>query len=298
MEVDNSFDMTSSDRLVAETILIKSAGDNNAFLIVEGDIDKKFYNRFVCDQERVLKADVSAIFFDININGGKKDKVIEAIKIVNEEGRKGIVGIIDSDFDNLNNVPLIENLYRTDTHDLESMLLKSEKSLKKVLDRYCNADNLIPDTHISSIQNILLDISKYIGYALWCSNECQWMIDFEGFPINKFIDEKCDFDLNEACKHLKRKSSDDTLSMGTIELEVIKKISEKWDLWQVCRGKEMLRVLAEYIRHNIRSGTYSGDNLRDDFLLAFDNEDFKNTNLYNSMKTWEQNNRYYSLVKC
>ena len=29
----------------------------------------------MCDQERVLKADVSAIFFDININGGKKGKL-------------------------------------------------------------------------------------------------------------------------------------------------------------------------------------------------------------------------------
>ncbi|MCK5374967.1 MAG: DUF4435 domain-containing protein [Alphaproteobacteria bacterium] len=292
MEVDNPFDTMSSDRLLSATLFIRPPGDNNAILIVEGGTDIKFYNPFVCDEKYLLQPDTL-----IDINGGKKDKVIEAIKKANEEGMKGIVGIVDADFDNLNNVPFVENLYRTDTHDLESMLLKSEKSLKKVLDRYCNADNLIPDTHISSIQNILLDISKYIGYALWCSNECQWMIDFEGFPINKFIDEKCDFDLKEACIHLKRKSSDNTLSLKDIELEVTQKVSEKWDLWQVCRGKEMLRVLAEYIRHNIRSGTYSGDNLRDDFLLAFDNEDFMNTKLYVSMKDWEQKNRNYSIIK-
>ena len=298
MEVDNSFDMMSSDRLLNETLFIKSHGDNNAFLIVEGDTDKKFYNRFMCDEKYVLQPDAFSVLLDININGGKKDKVIEAIKIANKEDREGIVGIVDADFDNLNTVPFVENLYRTDTHDLESMLLKSENSLQNVLNRYCNADNLIPDTDISSIQNLLLDISKYIGYALWCSNEWKWMIDFEGFPINKFIDEKCDFNLKEACKHLKRKSVDDTLSLETIELEVIQKVSEKWDLWQVCRGKEMLRVLAEYIRHNIRSGTYGSDNLREDFLLAFDSDEFMNTNIYVSMKNWELKNKDFSLIKC
>lgn len=296
MGIDDSFEMMSADRLLSSTLFIRSPRDKNVILFVEGDTDKKFYNRFLCDQKYILKPDDFAVLF--NINGGNKNKVIKAIKRANKEGRGGIVGIVDADFDNLNTVPFVENLYRTDTHDLESMLLKSENSLQNVLNRYCDANHLIPDTDISSIHNILLDISKYIGYALWCSNEWKWMIDFEGFPINKFIDEKCNFDSNEACIHLKRKSADDTLSLKTIELEVTQNISEKWDLWQVCRGKEMLRVLAEYIRHNIRSGTYSGDNLRDDFLLAFDNEDFKNTNLYMSMKTWEQKNRDYSLVKC
>jgi len=295
MGVDDSFDMMSSDRLLSATLFIRTSGDNSAILIVEGGTDIKFFTSFVCSEKYILQPDA----FDglIDINGGKKDKVIETIKKANEEGVKGIVGIVDADFDNLNNVHFVENLYRTDTHDLESMLLKSKKSLKKVLNMYCSVDYLIPDSDISNIQNILLKTSKYIGYALWCSNECQWMINFKDFPINNFIDEKCDLDLKKTCEHLKRKSEHDTLSLETIELKVNQKVSEKWDLWQVCRGKEMLRVLAEYIRHNIRSGTYGHDNLRNDFLLAFDNEDFMNTNLYMSMRNWELRNRDYSLVK-
>ena len=292
MEVDDSFDMMSSDRLLSATLFIRPPGDNNAILIVEGGTDIKFYNHFVCDEKYLIQPDTL-----IDINGGKKDKVIDAIKKANEEGMKGIVGIVDADFDNLNNVPFVENLYRTDTHDLESMLLKSEKSLKKVLNKYGEVNHLIPKTDISNIQNILLESSKYIGHALWCSNECKWMINFKDFPINKFIDDKCDLDLKEVYKLLKTKSEYDALSLETIELEVNQKVSEKWDLWQVCRGKEMLRVLAEYIRHNIRSGTHSHNSLRNDFLLAFDNEDFMNTKLYVSMKDWEQKNRNYSIIK-
>lgn len=295
MEVDGSFDMMSSDRLLSSTLFTRSPNDKNAILFVEGDTDVKFFKYFVCSEKYILQPDD----FDslINIGGGNKNKVVEAIKKANEEGIKGIVGIVDADFDNLKNVHFVENLYRTDTHDLESMLLKSEKSLKKVLNQYCKDDYLISDTDIPKIQNILLETSKYIGYALWCSNEYRWWIDFKGFPINKFIDEKCDLDLKEACGLLKIKSKDDTLSLETIELEVNKKISEKWDLWQVCRGKEMLRVLVEYIKHNIKNSTHGHENLRMNFILAFDSLDFMNTNLYVSIRDWELKNRDYSLIK-
>ena len=297
MEVDGSFDMMSANRLLSSTLFIRPPKDNNAILIVEGNTDTIFYTSFVFDEKYLLQPDAFASLSNINISGGKKEKVIEAIKKANDEGMEGIIGIVDADFDNLGIVPFIENLYRTDTHDLESMLLKSEKSLQKVLNQYCNDDDLISSTEISNIHDILLESSKYIGHALWCSNVCKWMINFEGFPIDKFIDEKLDLDLKEACKLLKLRSKDDALSMETIETGVKQKVSEHWDLWQVCRGKEMLRVLAVYIKHNIRRGTHGHDRLRKDFLLAFDKEDFMDTQLYESILNWELNNRDYSLIK-
>ena len=299
MEVDNLIDMTSSDRLLSSILFIRPPGDNNAILIVEGNTDTKFYNSFVCKGEYVLQPDV---FIDlIDANRGKKDKVIETIKKANEEGFKGIIGIIDADFDNLlEDICIVENLYRTDTHDLESLLLTSEKSLKKVLNRYYNVDHIIKDTDVLEIQNILLENSKYIGYALWCSNKYNWRINFKDFPIHICINDKykCELDLKKTFNYLIKKSSNNTLSQETIESEVNQKVSEKWDLWQVCRGKEMLRVLATYIKYNLKKHACGPDNLRDDLILAFNEKDFMNTNLYASMKQWEQKNRYYSLIKC
>jgi len=299
MEADNLIDMTSSDRLLSSILFIRPPGDNNAILIVEGNSDTKFYNYFVCKGEYILQPDVFNDLFVVN--RGKKNQVIETIKKANEEGLEGIIGIIDADFDNLfNNVSIVENLYRTDTHDLESMLLKSKKSLKKVLKRYHEVDYFIKDSDVLGIQNILLESSKYIGYALWCSIDYEWKINFKDFPINICINDKCkcDLDLQQTFHCLRKKSSNISLSHVTIESEVNKKVLEKWDLWQVCRGKEMLKVLATYIKNNFKKGACGSDNLRDDLILAFDEKDFKNTNLYTSMKEWEQKNRYYSLINC
>ena len=296
MENDDSFDMASPDRLLSSILFIRPPKDNNAILIVEGNTDIKFYNSFVNDEKYVILSDVFDNFD--GIRGGKKDKVIETIKMANKDGIKGIIGIVDADFDNLlDGIHIVDNLYRTDTHDLESMLLKSKKPLKKILKKYHKANHLITDTHVSETQTILLETSKYIGCALWCSNECQWMIDFENFPINICIDDKCNLDFEKTYDLLKRKSSEDTLSLETIESKVSRKVSENNDLWQICRGKEMLRVLAMYIKHNIKSGNYGYDNLRDDFILAFNEEDFKETILYMSMKEWEQQNENFSLIK-
>jgi len=298
MEADNLIDMTSSDRLLSSILFIRPPRDNNAILIVEGNSDKRFYNYFVCKGEYILQPDV---FIDLfAVNRGKKNQVIETIKKANEEGLEGIIGIIDADFDNLfDNVSIVENLYRTDTHDLESMLLKSKKSLKKVLNNYHMANHLMKDTEILEIHKILLDDSKYIGYALWCSIEYKWMINFQDFPINICLDKKCNLDLRKTFRCLKKKSPHSTLSQEIFESEVNQKVSEKRDLWQVCRGKEMLRVLATYIKYNIKkTGSCGHDNLRDDLILAFDEKDFMKTNLFASMKEWEQKNGYYSLFNC
>ena len=295
MGIDNSFDLISSDRLLSSTLFMRSSGDNNTILIVEGNTDLRFFKPLVRSDKYLLQAgDIKRLN---DSDGGNKNKVIETIKKANDEGRKGIVGIVDADFDHLNNVPLVENLYRTDTHDLESMLLKSEKTFKKVLYQYFKANHLISDSDISMIQNILLDTSKFIGYTLWCSNECKWMINFNNFPIEKCIDEKCNLNVKKVYKNFKNKSKHVIPSLKTIELELNHKISDEWDLWQVCRGKEMLRVLTMYIKHNTDTGTCRHINLRNQLILAFDNEDFMNTNLYSSMRDWELKNRDYSLFK-
>ena len=296
MEVDDSFDAMSSDRLLSKTLFIRSSGDNNAILIVEGVTDIKFYNSFVRGGECILyPGDFDSL---IGISGvGNKGKVIETIKKANGEGIKGIIGIVDADFDNLDTIASVENLYRTDTHDLESMLIKSGKALEKALNQYCVTKHVISDEEIIEIQNTVLETSTYIGYALWCSIKYKWMINFKDFPMSIVINEECDIDFKKVCECMKIKSACDTLSIESIESIVTQKISENLDLWQVCRGKEMIRVLAEYIKYNFKCGAIGFDNLRKDFLLAFDNEDFRNTNLYVSMKDWERKNRDYSLIK-
>jgi hypothetical protein len=291
VQADDLISMASPDRLLNEIIFLRPPDDNSAIVIVEGDSDVKLFKNFVYNENYVLQP-VSLI----DIDEGRKVKVIETIKKANEEGIKGVIGIIDADFDNLTDCCSEENLYRTDTHDLESMLLRSKKALKKILSRYDRTDHLISDTELFEIQEILLESSKYIGYALWCSNEYKWMITFKNFPINECINDRCELDLDCMCEMLINKSTNITMNKENIKVEIYKKVSEGWDLWQVCRGKEMLRVLAHYIKNNIKKASLNHDNLKEDLILAFDRDDFMNTSLYFSLKKWQDQNKNYLLI--
>lgn len=292
METNYYSDIISpdSDRLLSSILFIRPPGDNHVILIVEGGTDFKFYSNCICDEKYILTSD-----FRDDISEGRKGKVIETIMKANEEGIEGVIGLIDADFDNLSNISTEENLYRTDTHDLEAMLIKSKRTLKKVLIRYSKDRCLIPDLDISKIQSIILSSSKYIGYALWCSNNYRWRIDFKKFPINQCIDNSCRLNIEKMCEILSKRATSGEISSTKIKLEVCKKLSEQWDIWQVCRGKEMIRVLAHYISFCLKNCSVRYDDLVHDLILAFEKDDFFKTNLYSSLMKWQNKNKNYLL---
>jgi hypothetical protein len=285
---DNSNDIVTPDRMLNSVLFIRQPGDNRAILFVEGDTDSRFYKILGCEEDFIVSGE------SILDNGkGNKEKVIEAIKLANQEGFKGVIGIVDADFDNLCDICTENNLYRTDTHDLESMLLKSENALKKILINYSEVDSSISVGEVSKTQNILLESAKYVGYALWCSTHNGWMVNFKNFPINACLDNNCHLDIQKMCKFMVSKSENDTLILEDIKIEICKKVSERWDLWQVCRGKEMVRVLSHYIKHNLKNGSVRSNMLIDNLLFAFEKNDFKNTFLYESIIKWQSQENYY-----
>lgn len=292
MEDDYYSDITSpdSDRLLSSILFVRSPEDNHVILIVEGQTDFTFYSNCICNEKYVLPTD-----FRDDISEGRKGKVIETIMKANEEGIEGIIGLIDADFDNLSNFNIEENLYRTDTHDLEAMLIRSKRTLKKVLISYSKDRCLIPEHDISKIQSIILGSSKYVGYALWCSNNYGWRINFKKFPINQCMDDSCRLDIEKMCELLAKRATSNEISSEEIKLEVSKKLSKQWDMWQVCRGKEMVRVLAHYISYSLNNCSVRHDNLVHDLILAFEKEDFFKTNLYSSLMDWQSKNKDYLL---
>lgn len=285
-----NFEVMSPERLLTTIDFIRLDKPNSLFLIVEGDSDFKFFEHYVENDIFILTAE----YLELQ-TAGNKDKVIETIQMANEEGYVGIIGVIDSDFDNLIGFSSDDNLYRTDTHDLESLLLKSERAFKKVLTSYFPAKRITP-SDVLEVQMTLLNLAKYIGYALWCSNENRWMLQFKNFPIHECIDDDCELLTNDMFQKLIDLSDDTSISLEFMRQEIENKMSLNHDLWQVCRGKDMLKILARYLKYSLGKGNYNSETLSKEFRLSFDKDDFINTNLYNHIKEFERYNGGYSLI--
>lgn len=284
-------DLISPDRLVSSRLFLET-DTNTAQIIVEGISDYKLLQSLVIDSNCIQIAE------DITNDGkGNRNKIIEAIKIANEERIEGIIGIIDSDFDYLVGTPNKNNLYRTDGHDLEAMILKSENAIKKTLINYSKKKLVLSDEDIEEIQKILIDASMPIGYAMWCSNENKWMLKFKDYPIHLFLDENCNLKIQEAYTHLIECSVDSSISLIDMKDEIMNKKSlDNHDLWHVCRGKEMIKVLAQYIKKELKEGSCRNDKVKRDLISSFEKDDFAKTDLYGSIKNWEAETGYLVLT--
>src|SRR5229473_7091816 len=112
---------------IANTIILKRKYPGNealSFLVVEGDDDKRFYNMFVNNNKCNINIAYSKAF------------AIAALTILEQTSIVGILVIVDSDFDIFEGKTFSSpNILFTDTHDLETMIIRSP-ALEKVLGEF------------------------------------------------------------------------------------------------------------------------------------------------------------------
>lgn len=292
-------DIASSVERQLSSILFQPPGDNHAYLAIEGDTDYTLFTNLSVKPEYIINL---GQFVDTPC--GKKDKVIELITKANSEGFTGIIGIVDADFDHIKGYDSINNLYMTDFHDLETMLIYSITAFKRIVRSFLKEQEScdtgltredLSDEYIKDIQLSLLDSSKYVGCALYCSNEYGWMINFKNFPIDVCLNEDFSLDFDKMIKCLTRRvSSGHSVPEEIIKQEINKILGENFNLWQLCRGKELFRVFSKYIKKcdDIRSINYNAATMRMFFLHSFNKDDFALTQLYKSIKQWENRTNY------
>jgi Protein of unknown function (DUF4435) len=282
-------DLLSVDR-VANQIRLRRSTFFGTFLLVEGTSDKLFYGRFV-----------DKIACELVIASGKpssKLRVIEVLEILEKASFHGVLAIVDADFDRLEtsfvNSP---NLFRTDTHDLETMMIKSF-ALDKVIDLLGSEDKIT--TFGKDIRSVLVEAATSVGYLLWVSQCDALNLTFDGIKFNKFVDEQT-LQINELklIQEVKNKSQALSLQNEYLQERLTSKKSSLHDPWQICRGHDFVEILSLGLRKTIGSNKASNVEPRSDeskntlegnLLLAYEEVYFRETKLYSDILAWESSN--------
>jgi|GEM_PF-1500850 len=155
--------------IVSEIELLKETHDGG-FLLVEGDSDSKFWKHHV-DKERC----------NIRI-AGNKPSVLGAAKKLDEKQDLSSMGIVDADFDRVNEIDYgIGRVVMTDHHDLEMLLVKS-RALERVLCSFIDEDALskFESKQQDNILNYVLSVSLIWGRLryLHIVEKCSFEFDF------------------------------------------------------------------------------------------------------------------------
>jgi fructose-1-phosphate kinase PfkB-like protein len=144
-------ELLTPDR-VANQIRLRRSTFLGAFLLVEGSSDKVFYERFI-----------DKTVCELVIVAGKpssKIRVMTVLRILEDSSFHGVLAIVDADFDRLEtSAHHSPNLLRTDTHDLETMLIDSP-ALDKVIAEFGSEEKI---AEFGSVRAALVDAGISIG---------------------------------------------------------------------------------------------------------------------------------------
>ena len=275
------------DRIANRIRLLRTQSQyTGSFLIAEGDTDARVWKNLVDSTKCRVE------------NAHNKNNAVAVLNILEKGKFAGVLAIVDADFDILEgSVPLSPNLLFTDTHDLETMLLKSP-ALDKVLLEHGSEDKI--KGFAKDIRQTLLESAKVIGYLRWASLKFDYSLKFEDLAFKKFVDDRTlILNQSELIKTVKNNSQKQGLDEREIQQKMDSLTTTTQDMWYVCCGHDMIGILSIALCKALgscNSKQVEPNVLEKDLRLAYESAHFRLTKLYLAIQTWEQTNQPFEVL--
>lgn len=270
---------------IANSIRLLRSDHEGVFLIVEGHSDKLIYERLVNKQE-----------VRITIASGKNN-AIKALSILEKENFRRVVAVIDADFSRIEQqISDSNNLFLTDEHDLEMMLIKSA-AFDKLLKERGSEEKIA--AFPKDIRETLLKLGQEIGKLRLLSLRNKLDLKFEGLKFGKFIDkEKLSINIDELIRSIKNHSQKLSLDEQQIKQDLSVISDENHDPWQLCCGHDFISILAIALCKVL--GTWNANDVKKEdwereLRLAYELSYFYQTQIYQLMVNWQSNNHPYQI---
>jgi hypothetical protein len=277
----------------ASEILLQKDMHKGSFLVVEGEHDEEFYANLISEKD-------CKIVYCLG-----KDMVKEVIaRLLNGPFRvPQAIGIIDADYDRVReHAPRhYQNIFRTDTHDLETMIIRS-RAFIKLMNMYVDRKKIqdLQKRRGLNLKELLLREGTAIGCLFIVKMPRQNSLYLKNLEIEVFLDrQNLEVNLNRLADYAIRRSPDCKIDRMTLVSELKKLIAEGIDPWQICNGHHLTGILTIGIREIF--GKRAGSNinvgrLELELRLAYEKAHFRSTELCKDIMDWENNNAPFRVL--
>ena len=276
---------------VANTVRMKREKKDLSVVIVEGGTDVRFYYKFFDNSRCQIEP------------GYGKANTLGAISELENDDIVGVLAIIDADYLHLENKEIgSEDVFLTDTHDVETMIIKS-KALDDFIYENANLEkvnDLLKTKNKNDLRDILINCTIYVDYIKWYNLKKNFSLKFKGLKFDKFITDNLSFDKDSFFKELVRNSGNFQTPIENVKKEVENFKSNDHDPWQVCTGHHLTEVL--YIGLNKKFGynsSYIANDVRQvesSLRMCYESRYFAETKLFKLIKKWEKDNSNYIVL--
>jgi hypothetical protein len=265
-------------KAIATTAYMMRAAHSGTVIIVEGGADKSIYSKFIdCDK---------CIFV---VSHGKKN-ALDAIDILNKRNFEKVVVIVDADFWHLDGIkPSHKNIFLTDTHDLETMILRTE-IFKNII--YELVDNSKAKKIGKPVDELLVENSLIIGYFKWINSSLRddLCLSFKDLSYERFIDAtNFRINLNKLIYEVKTNSDNLAVNNEEIKNKILELMKLEYDVWQVCSGHDLTKILAIGLNSIFgfeSDGKLTPEGIEKLLRIAYGSSNFSMTFLYRELIKW------------
>ncbi len=269
--------------VVAEMLMSRSAF-SGSLLVLEGDDDVRFW--------RARAPGHSECQF---VLAGSKPTVSGAVVRADTLKQDGILGVIDDDCDSLLGLVMPSaNLIRTETRDLETLLLFSF-AFEKVLGEAGDSQKIqvLEQKEGWGIRDAFVSRALPFGQLRFLSARNRWAVSFDRLNPWKWANvASWTFDRAAILQEICNQVSAMTETALEQELAPLAEIRP----WSILHGKDCLDVLAIGLRSAIGNIQHSDKRIMQMLRLAFDGAMLRGTLLYSNIKAWETSNPRYRVL--
>lgn len=260
----NENDVINSIRLQ----LRHSSGLNKIWVIVEGESDQKLYSKLINNENVEIEIPYSGV-----------TGLLTAVSTLLKETDR-ILGIRDADFLHLegkSETPA--HIFLTDFHDTEMMLISCDNAYHAVVAEYLHLRKAS-----ESLREKLLQSITFIGGLRWISNANRLELNFKNIGFGNFYDvENLTLKQNEFLQHVLERSPTKWKKIAMDE--IVQKIENISDFYNLCNGHDFQRIFALYVNANSKKGV-NAEEISKSFRVAYRFEDFQKTKLFEQLVKW------------
>ena len=262
--------LTEEDKVTAVILAIKGHSvDKKQVVVVEGDDDKLFYERYL---------DMSNC--DVIVNNSCYGYTAIS-SICNARGYANRYFMIkDSDFDRLLGAAQVDNQMLTDFHDRELFL--SMLNVDAILD---NKFGIAIDVESIAMSIRGLSMTKWYNTA----NDCKLAFRRK-CVVTKVYDGQSDVSVDDCIAQLANEKKNEGKQIpDKTQVECFMDSAERVDWRQYTNGHDWLQAIAKWLNVRLNKALSYKIDIRPHLESVFSEEDFKGTELYTEIRKREEN---------
>ncbi|WP_432740715.1 DUF4435 domain-containing protein [Methylobacter sp. G7] len=290
--------ISNTQGLDAALIMFRASPENKncSFLFIEGESDEKFWHSRIEEKKCCIVFLVS--FSENNKRQTGKTAVIKNIRTLNNSKVNGFLGIIDNDFDALMCLPRENNTCVADTHDLETLLLRSPTVFKKMLAEF--GDNQLianfEKKEQKSIQDYLIELALPFAQLEWLKQQLKPGLELNDLHKNNTILIPDTWCLSQA--NLNAIVNARGMDINSEPSQHLLKTINNIDPWLLCNGHKMIDILSMGFQNGILGNNKKAitETIASYIRGSIDKVELYQTELCQSMFIWQNNNSLYQVL--